>query len=193
MAMAAILRRGSASPGCLRGRSRGPSCAPGYSMFYNETVYSSLVRKLTYQPPFDVAQSLITSSANILTLEQGLLPQPGIAITNTSGVSPFYKPGIHANLDARHGNRPRPRLGAELGLHRHERNEPRSLAFAKSGSARHSGGSSAARQADPVRDGLHFRSVRREFHLQRAAGAARSPFYARRFVAGAVHIFQVDR
>jgi trimeric autotransporter adhesin len=65
----------------------------GYSMFYNETVYSTLVRKFTYQPPFDVAQSLVTSSANVLTFEQGLLPQPGIAITNTSGVSPFYKPG----------------------------------------------------------------------------------------------------
>ena len=66
----------------------------GYSMFYNETVYSSLVRKLSYQPPFDVAQSVITSSANILTLEQGLLPEPGIAITNTAGVSPFYKPAF---------------------------------------------------------------------------------------------------
>ena len=63
----------------------------GYSMFYNENVYSTLARKLTYQPPFDVAQSLITSSANILTLQQGLLPEPGITIANTAGVSPFYK------------------------------------------------------------------------------------------------------
>jgi hypothetical protein len=65
----------------------------GYSMFYNETVYSSLVRRLTYQPPFDIAQSLTTSASNTLTLEQGLLPQPGISITNTSGVNPYYKPG----------------------------------------------------------------------------------------------------
>jgi hypothetical protein len=63
----------------------------GYSMFYNENVYSTLARRLTYQPPFDVDQSLITSSVNALTLEQGLLPQPGIAITNTSAISPFYK------------------------------------------------------------------------------------------------------
>ena len=60
-------------------------------MFYSETVFSTLVRRLKYQPPFDVEQSLITSSANVLTLEQGLLPQPRIAITNTSGVSAFYK------------------------------------------------------------------------------------------------------
>ena len=104
----------------------------GYSMFYNENVYSTLARKLTYQPPFDVAESLITSSANILTLQQGLLQQPGIAITNTAAVSPFYRvPYAQIWMLGTETDCSRARLGSEHGLYGHQGNRSGSVALAK--------------------------------------------------------------
>ncbi|MGA9885203.1 MAG: carboxypeptidase-like regulatory domain-containing protein [Candidatus Acidiferrales bacterium] len=64
----------------------------GYSIFYNESGYDTLARELAYQPPFSTAQTLTTSSATPLTLENGFLPpQSSGLISNTEAVDPFYK------------------------------------------------------------------------------------------------------
>jgi len=66
----------------------------GYSIFYNESIYATLVKELAYQPPVDVTQTLVSTSAAPLTLATGLLPQTStIPILNTQAVDPFYKPG----------------------------------------------------------------------------------------------------
>ena len=66
----------------------------GYSIFYNESIYTTLVRELAYQPPVDTTQTLVSTAAAPLTLQNGLLPQTStIPILNTQAVDPFYKPG----------------------------------------------------------------------------------------------------
>ncbi|HXX44428.1 MAG TPA: carboxypeptidase regulatory-like domain-containing protein [Candidatus Acidoferrales bacterium] len=66
----------------------------GYSIFYNESIYATLVRELAYQPPVDTAQTVVSTAAAPLTLATGLLPQTStIPILNTQAVAPFYKPG----------------------------------------------------------------------------------------------------
>ncbi|MFY9527400.1 MAG: TonB-dependent receptor [Candidatus Acidiferrales bacterium] len=67
----------------------------GYSIFYNESVYSTLAYYLAYQPPFATAQTRLTTATQLLTLENGF---PGLAsasnrISNTAGVDPFYRDG----------------------------------------------------------------------------------------------------
>lgn len=64
----------------------------GYSIFYNESIYNTLARELTYQAPWATSQSLLTSATQLLTLENGFPAQMGF-LTNTEGVSPNYKPG----------------------------------------------------------------------------------------------------
>jgi trimeric autotransporter adhesin len=64
----------------------------GYSIFYNEAIYNSLAQQyLGYEPPFATYQSLYTSAAQTLTLENGFPPTD--AITNRGGVDPFYRDG----------------------------------------------------------------------------------------------------
>jgi trimeric autotransporter adhesin len=64
----------------------------GYSIFYNESIYNTLAKELAYQPPVDITQTLVSTSADPLTLQTGLEPQPSaIPILNTSSVDPFYK------------------------------------------------------------------------------------------------------
>jgi trimeric autotransporter adhesin len=64
----------------------------GYSIFYNVAIYNSLAQKyLSYEPPFATSENLITSGAQVLTLENGF---PSInTISNRGGVNPFYKDG----------------------------------------------------------------------------------------------------
>jgi trimeric autotransporter adhesin len=64
----------------------------GYSIFYNEAIYNTLAQQyLEYEPPFATSQNLITSGAQILTLQNGF---PATStITNKGGVNPFYKDG----------------------------------------------------------------------------------------------------
>jgi len=64
----------------------------GYSIFYNESIYNTLARELTYQAPWATSQSLLTSATQVLTLENGFPAQTGF-LSNTEGVSPNYKPG----------------------------------------------------------------------------------------------------
>jgi len=66
----------------------------GYSIFYNVSIYVTLAKGLTYQPPVDTTQTLVSSATAPLTFQDGLLPQEGtIPLLNTASVSPFYKPG----------------------------------------------------------------------------------------------------
>jgi trimeric autotransporter adhesin len=64
----------------------------GFSIFYNEAIYNTLAQQyLEYEPPFATAENLITSGAQVLTLENGF-PSTS-TITNKGGVNPFYKDG----------------------------------------------------------------------------------------------------
>ena len=67
----------------------------GYSIFYNESIYNTLVRELTHQAPVSTSQTLTTTASEPLTLENGFLPpvSGGAFIPNTESVDPFYKPG----------------------------------------------------------------------------------------------------
>ena len=81
----------------------------------------------------------------VLTLQQGFPAQTANnKILNTAGVNPFYQPGLHADLDARHRNFFHAELAARSDLHRNERHRSRSLARAQSRPARHQ----PARHAD---------------------------------------------
>ncbi|HEY0702751.1 MAG TPA: carboxypeptidase-like regulatory domain-containing protein [Candidatus Acidoferrales bacterium] len=64
----------------------------GYSIFYNEAIYNTLAQQyLEYEPPFATSENLITSSAQVLTLQNGF---PGSSvISNKGGIDPFYKDG----------------------------------------------------------------------------------------------------
>ncbi|HTR47442.1 MAG TPA: carboxypeptidase regulatory-like domain-containing protein [Verrucomicrobiae bacterium] len=66
----------------------------GYSIFYNTSIYNTLARELAYQPPVDVTQTLVSTQAAQLTLENGLAPQSStIQYLNTQAVDPDYKVG----------------------------------------------------------------------------------------------------
>ncbi|MGH9713883.1 MAG: carboxypeptidase regulatory-like domain-containing protein [Candidatus Acidiferrales bacterium] len=80
----------------------------GYSIFYNVSAYNTLTQQyLGYEPPFSTSQNVITSAAQLLTIENGFpgTPQTGATIScspatpclNTGGVDPFYKNG-HAQI-----------------------------------------------------------------------------------------------
>jgi hypothetical protein len=65
----------------------------GYSIFYNVAIYNSLAQKyLSYEPPFATSENLLTSGAQVLTLEDGF-PNTSTIISNRGGVNPFYKDG----------------------------------------------------------------------------------------------------
>ena len=64
----------------------------GYSIFYNEAIYNTLAQQyLGYEPPFATYQSLYTSSAQVLTIENGF--PASSTITNRGGVDPNYRDG----------------------------------------------------------------------------------------------------
>ncbi|MGC2330953.1 MAG: TonB-dependent receptor, partial [Candidatus Acidiferrales bacterium] len=68
----------------------------GYSIFYNESIYNTLVRELAYQPPIATAQTLTTAAPpNNLTFETPFVGGSSnlIAVPNTESVDPYYKPG----------------------------------------------------------------------------------------------------
>lgn len=76
----------------------------GYSIFYNVSAYNTLAQQyLAYEPPFATSQNVITSAAQVLTLENGFpgKPQPSTTIActpatpclNTGSVDPFYRDG----------------------------------------------------------------------------------------------------
>jgi hypothetical protein len=64
----------------------------GFSIFYNEGIYNTLAQQyLEYEPPFATSENLITSGAQVLTLQNGF-PLTS-TISNKGGVNPFYKNG----------------------------------------------------------------------------------------------------
>jgi trimeric autotransporter adhesin len=64
----------------------------GYGMYYNGAAYNSFGRNLAAQPPFANSNSVITSSAAVLTLASGFtVTPPGKTITNTFAVDRFYR------------------------------------------------------------------------------------------------------
>ena len=68
----------------------------GYGMFYNESIYSQLLSELANQPPWADSQLRLTSSAEVLTLQNGFPAVTGAAsntILNTYAVNPNYKVG----------------------------------------------------------------------------------------------------
>ena len=68
----------------------------GYGMFYNESIYSQLLSELANQPPWADSQLRLTSSAQVLTLQNGFPAVTGATsntILNTYSVNPNYKVG----------------------------------------------------------------------------------------------------
>lgn len=65
----------------------------GYSMMYNGSIYGQLSGAMANQPPHAQAQTLLTSSATVLTLQNGF---PAVApgdVSNTIAIDPNYRVG----------------------------------------------------------------------------------------------------
>ena len=66
----------------------------GYGIYYNPTALNRLATELSQQPPFAQTQTLTTSVANVLTLQNGLATAPtNASILNTYAVQKNYKIG----------------------------------------------------------------------------------------------------
>jgi hypothetical protein len=66
----------------------------GYGIYYNPTALNRLATELSEQPPFAQTQTLTTSTANVLTIQNGLATAPTNAtILNTFAVQKNYKIG----------------------------------------------------------------------------------------------------
>ncbi|HZP32940.1 MAG TPA: carboxypeptidase-like regulatory domain-containing protein [Candidatus Acidoferrales bacterium] len=67
----------------------------GYSLFYNESVYTQLLAELANQPPWSNSQLRITGPADVLTLQDGFPASVAAqnTIHNTYAVNPNYKVG----------------------------------------------------------------------------------------------------
>ena len=63
----------------------------GYSLFYSGSVYSQIASQLGTQPPFANNLSLTTSTANLLTLQNGFTITPSQNVLNTFGIDPNFK------------------------------------------------------------------------------------------------------
>ncbi len=73
------------------GASRDLVIRGGYSIFYTGSVYSQIASQLGTQPPFDNSVSLTTSTANLLTLQNGFNFTPTQNILNTFGIDPNFR------------------------------------------------------------------------------------------------------
>ncbi len=65
----------------------------GYSIFYNDSIYTQLGASLANQPPFAEAGTLETSTNQVLTLQNGFPSQSSTTVKNTVAVDPNYKVG----------------------------------------------------------------------------------------------------
>ncbi len=63
----------------------------GYSIFYSGSVYSQIAAQMGGQPPFANNLSLTTSTANLLTLQNGFNAVPSQNILNTFAINPGFK------------------------------------------------------------------------------------------------------
>ncbi|HEX5483701.1 MAG TPA: hypothetical protein VFZ08_13845, partial [Terriglobia bacterium] len=65
----------------------------GYGVFYDESIYQHLVPNLVNQPPFATSSTLVTSSQNVLTLENGFPEINPTVARNTYAADPnFFTP-----------------------------------------------------------------------------------------------------
>jgi hypothetical protein len=69
----------------------------GYSVFYNTWIYNQLSASMANQPPHAQAQTRLTSSARVLTLQNGFPAEPPGTVPNTIAVDPNYRVG-HAQI-----------------------------------------------------------------------------------------------
>jgi hypothetical protein len=65
----------------------------GYGMFYNTSIYNQLAASMANQPPFATAQTRLSSSTQLLTLENGFPFAPPSTVRNTVAVDPNYRMG----------------------------------------------------------------------------------------------------
>jgi hypothetical protein len=65
----------------------------GYGIFFNGSVYNGFPSRLAAQPPFAQTASVNTSTARVLTLQDGFSTTPTQSITNTFAVDLNYKVG----------------------------------------------------------------------------------------------------
>ncbi len=73
----------------------------GYGIYYNPTALNRLATEMSEQPPFAVTQRLTTSTADVLTLQNGLATAPTDAtVTNTYAVQENYKVGYAQSWNA---------------------------------------------------------------------------------------------
>lgn len=63
----------------------------GYGLFYNGSIYAQFPGRLASQPPFANTVTLNTSSARVLTIENGFGTGPSKTITNTYAVDRTYR------------------------------------------------------------------------------------------------------
>jgi len=75
------------------GRGRNMVVRGGYGMFFNNSIYNQLAGAMANQPPHAQAQTLLTSTATVLTLQNGFPPVAPGQVPNTIGVDPNYKVG----------------------------------------------------------------------------------------------------
>ena len=71
----------------------GPVVRAGYGMFYNGSIYDSLFTEMLNQPPWAKSRRLVTSPAQLLTLQNGFPASPPDAVNNIYGADPNYKVG----------------------------------------------------------------------------------------------------
>jgi trimeric autotransporter adhesin len=73
----------------------------GYGIYYNPTALNRLATELSEQPPFAETQTLTTSTADVLTLQNGLATAPtSTTIRNTYAVQKNYKIGYAQSWNA---------------------------------------------------------------------------------------------
>jgi hypothetical protein len=65
----------------------------GYGLYYNTSVYNTIASNLAQQPPFAQTVNASTSSANVLTLQNGFLVSSTTGIANTYAIDPNYRIG----------------------------------------------------------------------------------------------------
>jgi hypothetical protein len=63
----------------------------GYGMFFNGSIYNQIPNRLASQPPFASTSSLVTSSARVLTLENGFPATPSATVTNSYAINRYYR------------------------------------------------------------------------------------------------------
>jgi hypothetical protein len=73
------------------GASRDLVVRGGYSIFYTGSVYSQIASQLGTEPPFTNTLSLTTSTASLLTLQNGFNIIPSQTIQNTFAINPGFK------------------------------------------------------------------------------------------------------